>query len=131
MGIWSWLADKLHFILSYEAGFYMPTVLKVHPPLLQDYSKCNNARLISTQFLLQTLDPNERCLKNGLLSGGLNPRSFSHKSSALTTRPRLLAVIDTMFILMFFLRQTLKSELITILLIGRFKVLNKISDIKI
>jgi hypothetical protein len=31
-GIWSWLADKLHFNLSYEAGFYKPTVLKVHPP---------------------------------------------------------------------------------------------------
>jgi hypothetical protein len=30
--IWSWLADKLNFILSYEAGFYKPTVLKVHPP---------------------------------------------------------------------------------------------------
>jgi hypothetical protein len=22
VGIWSWLADKLYFILSYEAGFY-------------------------------------------------------------------------------------------------------------
>jgi len=32
VGIWSWLADKLHFILSYEAGFYKPTILKVHPP---------------------------------------------------------------------------------------------------
>jgi hypothetical protein len=32
VGIWSWFADKLHFILSYEAGFYKPTVLKVHPP---------------------------------------------------------------------------------------------------
>jgi hypothetical protein len=30
-GIRSWLADKLHFILCYEAGFYNPTVLKVHP----------------------------------------------------------------------------------------------------
>jgi hypothetical protein len=32
VGIWSLAADKLHFILSYEAGFYKPTVLKVHPP---------------------------------------------------------------------------------------------------
>jgi hypothetical protein len=32
VGIWLWLADKLHLILFYEAGFYMPTVLKVHPP---------------------------------------------------------------------------------------------------
>jgi hypothetical protein len=27
VGIWSWLADKLHFILSYEAGFYNLTAL--------------------------------------------------------------------------------------------------------
>jgi hypothetical protein len=32
VGIWSWLADKRHFILSYEAGFYKPTVLKFHSP---------------------------------------------------------------------------------------------------
>jgi hypothetical protein len=32
VGIWTWLADKLHFILSCEAGFYKPTVLKVNPP---------------------------------------------------------------------------------------------------
>jgi hypothetical protein len=57
---------------------------------LQDYSICNNARLISTQLLLQAFDPNEWCLKNGLLSGGLNPRPLSHESSALTTRPRLI-----------------------------------------
>ncbi len=31
VGIWSWLADKLHFILSYEARFYKITVLKVQP----------------------------------------------------------------------------------------------------
>jgi hypothetical protein len=35
VGIWSWLADKLHFILSYEAGFYKPTVLKFHPPFFR------------------------------------------------------------------------------------------------
>jgi hypothetical protein len=28
--IWSWLDETLHFILSFEAGFYKPTVLKVH-----------------------------------------------------------------------------------------------------
>ncbi len=33
VGVRSWLADKLSFHpLSYEAGFYKPTVLKVHPP---------------------------------------------------------------------------------------------------
>ncbi len=69
MGIWSWLADNLYFILSYEAGFYKPTLLKVHPPF----------------------DPDECCLKNGLLSWGLNPQPLSDESSAITTRPRLLA----------------------------------------
>jgi hypothetical protein len=33
-GFWSWLADKLFISsFSYEAGFYKPTVLKLHPPL--------------------------------------------------------------------------------------------------
>ncbi len=41
--------------------------------------------------MLQAFDPNEWCLKNGLLSGGLNPWPLSHESSALTTIPRLLA----------------------------------------
>jgi hypothetical protein len=36
-------------------------------------------------------DPNEWCLKNGLHSGGLNPGPLGHESSALTTRPWLLA----------------------------------------
>ncbi len=48
-------------------------------------------QLISTQFLLPCIDPNEWCIKNGLRSGGLNPRPLSHESSALNTRPRLLA----------------------------------------
>ncbi len=85
------LADKkLHFILSYEGGFKKPTVFKINPPFLQDYSICNKARIISTQFLLHAFDPNEWCLKDGLHSGGLNPRPLSHESSALSTRPRLL-----------------------------------------
>jgi hypothetical protein len=38
------------------------------------YSTCNNARYIGTflyLFLLQAFDPNEWCLENGLLSGGV------------------------------------------------------------
>ncbi len=42
-------------------------------------------------------DPIEWCLKNGLLSGVLNPRPLSHESSALTTRPRLLATSQLFF----------------------------------
>jgi len=32
-------------------------------------------------------------MKNGLLSGGLNPQPLSHQSFAFTTRPCLLAII--------------------------------------
>jgi hypothetical protein len=42
-------------------------------------------------FLFQAFDPNEWCLKNDLHSGGLNPGPLGLESSALTTRPRLLA----------------------------------------
>ncbi len=45
--------------------------------------------------MLQVFDPYEWCLINGLLSGGLNPRPLSHESSALTTRPQLLASCPT------------------------------------
>jgi hypothetical protein len=44
------------------------------------------------QFLLDSFDPNEWCLKNGPHSWGLNPGPFGQESSALTTRPRLLAL---------------------------------------
>ena len=44
-------------------------------------------------FLLQAIDSNHWCMKNGLLSGGLNPRPFSHESSALTTRAQLWLVL--------------------------------------
>ncbi len=39
------------------------------------------------------VNPNEWCMKNGLLSVGLNPPPLSHESSALTTRPRLLSFV--------------------------------------
>jgi hypothetical protein len=43
VGIWSWLADKLHFILSYEAGFYKPNRPQSPPSLfagLQHMQQC-------------------------------------------------------------------------------------------
>jgi hypothetical protein len=55
--------------------------------------------------LLQVFDPNEWCLKNGLLSGGLNPRPLSHEFSALTTRPWLLPSISD-FLLFYNLLKT-------------------------
>ncbi len=66
---------------------------------MQDYSICNNARLISTQFLLQAIYPNKWCLKKGLLSKGLNPKPLSNDSSALTTRPQLLAHLNIIIII--------------------------------
>ncbi len=45
--------------------------------------------------LVQSFDPNEWCLKNGLHSGGLNPGPLDHESSPLTTRQQLLANINT------------------------------------
>ncbi len=39
--------------------------------------------------IAQAFDPNEWCLKNGHLSGALNPRPLSHESSSLTTRPQV------------------------------------------
>jgi hypothetical protein len=82
----SLLADKRHFILISQ-----PSSKSTLP--FAGLQHINNARLISNQFLLQVFDPNEWCLKNGLLSGGLSPRPFSHESSALTTRPQLLALL--------------------------------------
>ncbi len=76
-------------ILSYEAGFFFSI-----PPSL--------ASLIYTGFLFQVFDPNKWCLKNGLLTGGLNPRPLSHESSAVTTRPRLLAMVMFKYILIHF-----------------------------
>jgi hypothetical protein len=93
VGIWSWLADKLHFILSYEAGFYKPTPLIGHPPIC----RITAYPTISKQFLFQAFDPNEWCLKNGHLSGDLNPLPLSHESSALTTGPGLLALSICLF----------------------------------
>jgi hypothetical protein len=39
------------------------------------------------------IDLNEWCVNNGLLKGGLNPEPHGPEFSALTTRPRLLALI--------------------------------------
>jgi hypothetical protein len=43
-------------------------------------------------MFVPSFDPNEWCLKNGLHSGGLIPGPLGHESSALTTRPWLLAL---------------------------------------
>jgi hypothetical protein len=65
---------------------------------LRDYSACNKARLEFSTIFVPSFDPNEWCLKNGLRSGGLNPGPLGHESSALTTRPRLLAYLPCLFV---------------------------------
>jgi hypothetical protein len=85
---------SLQFIQYYVAGFYKPTIPQSPPSHLQDYSICNNAMLEFSTIFVPSFDPNEWCLKNGLHSGGLNPGPLGHESSALTTRPRLLARDD-------------------------------------
>ena len=83
---------SLQFIQYHVAGFYKPTIPQSPPSHLQDYSICNNARLEFSTIFVPSFDPNEWCLKNGLHSGGLNPGPLGLESSALTTRPRLLAL---------------------------------------
>ena len=82
---------SLQFIHYHLAGFYKPTIPQSPPSHLWDYSTCNNARLEFSTIFVPSFDPNEWSVKNGLHSGGLNPGPRSHESSALSTRPRLLA----------------------------------------
>jgi hypothetical protein len=84
---------SLQFIQYHVAGFYKLTIPQSPPSHLQDYSICNIARSEFSTIFVPSFDPNEWCLKNGLHSGGLNPGPLGHESSALTTRPRLLASI--------------------------------------
>jgi hypothetical protein len=83
---------SLHFIQYHVAGFYKPTILQSPPSHLREYSTCNNARLEFSTIFVPSFDPNEWCLKNGLHSGGLNPRPCP-EYSAITTRPRLLTIL--------------------------------------
>jgi hypothetical protein len=92
---------SLQFIHCHVAGFYKPTIPQSPPSHLQDYSICNNARLEFSTIFVPSFDPIEWCLKNGLHRRGSNSQPFSHKSSALTTRPRLLAQIDQVYIFNF------------------------------
>jgi hypothetical protein len=87
---------SLQFFQYHVAGFYKPTIPQ-SPPYLRDYSICNNARLEFSTIFVPSFDPNEWCLKNGLLCGGLNPGPLGHESSALTTRPRLLRIFYIYF----------------------------------
>jgi len=86
----SQLTTSLQFILYHVAGFYKPTIPQ-SPPYhfagLQHMQQCR-AR-VSPNFVPSY----EWCLKNGLHSGGVNLGPLGHESSALTTRPWLLALV--------------------------------------
>ena len=92
---------SIQLIQYHGAGFYKPTIPQSPPSNLRDYSTCNNARLEFSTIFAPSFDPNEWCLKNGLQSGGFNPGPLGHESSALTTRPQLLAKADSKFIFSF------------------------------
>jgi hypothetical protein len=53
--------------LSYKAGFYKPTILKVHPPIrgIRVHAR--------TFFMLHAFDPND---PNSLISWGVVPKTF-------------------------------------------------------
>ncbi len=99
----SWLTS-LQFIQYPVAGFYKPSIPQSPSSHLRDYSTCNNAKFEFFTIFVPSFDPNEWCLKNGLHSlnsGGLNPGPQGHESSALTTRPRLLALVRHFFFFFF------------------------------
>jgi hypothetical protein len=77
---------RLQLILCKVAGPYHSSKSTLPFGGLQHMQQC--------QFQVPSFDPNEWCLKNGLHSGGLIPGPLSHESSALNTRPRLLALMN-------------------------------------
>ena len=62
------------FILCYEAGFYKPTVLKIHPPISGITAHATMPG--SLEHSIISCWSNEWCLKNGLLGRGFEPTTF-------------------------------------------------------
>jgi len=58
---------------------------------LQHMQQCQVGLFVPSSEI--NIDLNEWCVNNGLLKRGLNPGPHGLESSALTTRPRLLALI--------------------------------------
>ncbi len=86
----SWLTS-LQFIQYHVAGFYKLTIPQSPPSHLRDYSTCNNARWEFSTIFCSKLWSKWMVPENGFHNGGLNPGPLGLESSALTTRPRLLA----------------------------------------
>ncbi len=84
---------SLQFIQYHLAGFYKPTIPQSPPSHLRDHSTCNNARLEFSTIFCSKLWWSKWMVPEKWSSGGLNPGHLGHESSALTTRPQLLALI--------------------------------------
>jgi len=79
VGLWSWSTIHPQSVYSLGADIYV-NYSQSPPSHLQDYSAWNRVRWL---ILFPWFDPNEWCMKNGLLSGGLNPGPLDHESSVI------------------------------------------------
>ena len=94
--IFFWLYDfctgqqtSFMFILRYEAGFYKPTIFKVHLPIsrVTAYATMPSRLEHSIIFFAPHCWSKWKSVCKMVSSvGGLNPQPISHESSALTTR---------------------------------------------
>ena len=87
IGLWTWSADSIMFILSYEAAFYESTILKVHLPCSRITTHATMPRkLIHTIIcFLHAFDPNEWFVKCSVFSEGFEPnRPLSHESCSIS-----------------------------------------------
>ncbi len=78
---------KLHFILSYEAGFYKPTIFKAHPSICGITAHATKPGYLSTMFL-SSFDQNETYTKKWSPCKGLKVQTNNIESCHC--RPRLL-----------------------------------------
>ncbi len=111
VGLWSQSADKLT-IHSIPCSwiFISQPFHKVHPPICGITAHATMPGYSFSTIFVPSFDPNEWCLKNGLHSGGLNPGPLGHESSALTTRPRLLACFKLYLFYLFSLNPASRDE---------------------
>ena len=76
-----------------ELDFISLQFQNIHPPNCMITSHATGPGFFMSNFKFQCFDPSEWCMKKGLLSGDSNPQPLGCESSALTTRPRRLALI--------------------------------------
>ncbi len=87
IGLWTWSADSIMFILSFEAGFYESTILKVQLPSSRTTTHATMPRKLKHTIIcfLHAFDPNEWCVKCSVFSEGFEPnRPLSHESCSIS-----------------------------------------------